>query len=155
MYMFTTFQHRVEVELALSALEERNIKKENILVVPLDNRTTERRLFDKMYRSDGVSLIDIGIALSTAFSVIGASIGFRLTWGPIIWGLIGAVSGFLIGFLIDLMMNLNKRKKEVRSKKGNLPELIVIVYCYNEQADWIEEILWNNFALGMARMDNQ
>ncbi len=39
------------------------------------------------------SLIDIGMVLGTAFSVIGASIGFKLLWGPIYWGLIGPFIG--------------------------------------------------------------
>ncbi|WP_285842707.1 hypothetical protein [Metabacillus litoralis] len=38
-------------------------------------------------------LIDIGKALGTAFSVIAASIGFKLSWGPIYWELIGAFIG--------------------------------------------------------------
>ncbi|WP_379049349.1 hypothetical protein [Metabacillus endolithicus] len=37
--------------------------------------------FEHTYRSDGTSLIDIGMALGTGFSVIVASIVFKLSWG--------------------------------------------------------------------------
>ena len=48
------------------------------------------------------------------FSVIGASIGFKLSWGPIYWGLISACIGFVLGFIIRLFIEcvIKKRKKE-------------------------------------------
>ncbi|MGG0741268.1 hypothetical protein [Niallia taxi] len=58
-------------------------------------------------------MIDIGAALATASSVVCASIGFKLAWGPIYWGLLGATEGFLIGFVIRLFTEviLKKRRK--------------------------------------------
>ena len=53
------------------------------------------------------------MALATAFSVIGASIGFKLAWGPIYWGLIGAFIGFVLGLAIRLFTErVIKRKRE-------------------------------------------
>ncbi|MFL6556937.1 MAG: hypothetical protein ACJ8MO_12555, partial [Bacillus sp. (in: firmicutes)] len=83
MQLFSTFETTSYLEMAISTLEKKGIKKECIFAVPLDNRIEERKVFDSIHRSDGTSLIDIGMALATAFSVIGASIGFELSWGPI------------------------------------------------------------------------
>lgn len=153
MYVMSTFEHSINVELALSELEMKNISKENILAVPLNNRTKERKLFDSIHRSDGVSLMDLGAVLATAFAVIGASIGFRLTWGPIIWGLIGAFVGFIIGFLFDLVMN-KKTRKEQRKMRGKTTGLILMIVCNTQEVPMVEKILWENFALGVAKIDN-
>jgi hypothetical protein len=59
-------------------LEQKGIDAKNIFIVPLDNNMEERKIFDNIHRSDGTSLIDVGAALATAFSVIGASVGFKL-----------------------------------------------------------------------------
>src|SRR5437867_532838 len=110
--LFSTFESHTFLEMAISTLEKKGIKKENIFAVPLDNRTEERKVFDSLHRSDGTSFVDIGMALSTAFAVIGASIGFKLAWGPIYWGLIGAFVGFVLGFAIRLYMELVIKKKK-------------------------------------------
>jgi hypothetical protein len=151
MYVMSTFEHSIYVELALSALEIKKISKENILAVPLNNRTEQRKLFDTIHRSDGLSLFDLASALATAFAVIGASVGFRLEWGPIIWGLIGAIIGFFLGFSIDLMYV--KKRKEQRKIKGKTSELIIIIRCSNDQVQMVEKVLWDNLALGVAKMD--
>jgi len=148
----STFEHSLYVELALSALEMRNIPKENILAVPLNNRTEERKLFDSIHYSDGISLFDLALAFATAFAVVGASVGFILVWGPIIWGVIYAIIGFILGFLIDLLKVKNKNTK--REKKGKTSELIIIVHCLNDQVQMVEEVLWDNLAIGVAKLDN-
>lgn len=151
MQLFSTFEHTIHIELALATLEKKGIKKENIFVVPLDNRTEERKVFDNMHRSDGISLIDIGAALATAFSVIGASIGFKLKLGPIYWGLIGAFVGFLLGFAIRLFTELVIKKKR-RLLKGFYSEIIVIVDCNESQGEMVENILFDHYALGVAKL---
>src|SRR5699024_6239684 len=118
MQLFSTFDHNLYLELAISKLEQTGIKREHIFAVPLDNRKEARRLFDNLHRSDGTSLIDIGSALATAFSVVGVSIGFKLTWGPIIWGLISALVGFGIGVLIRLFIELVIKGNRKNARKG-------------------------------------
>lgn len=149
--IYSTFEHSTYLELAINELEKNSVAKENIFAVPLTNRKVERRIFDSIHNSDGVSLISTGAALGTAFSVVGASLGFKLQWGPIYWGLIGAVGGFLLGFLIDFFIFkvIKKRKQLLRGKKG---EVILIVECEENQADDIESILWHHLALGIARV---
>lgn len=151
MQVYSTFEQTVFLEMAISTLEKKGIKKENIFLVPLDNRTEERKVFDTIYRSDGTSLVDIGMALATAFSVIGASIGFKLAWGPIYWGLIGAFIGFVIGFSIRLFTELVLKKKK-RVLKGRRSEIIAIVECEDTQGELVENILWNHYAYGVAKI---
>lgn len=151
MQLFSTFENNSFLELAISTLEKKGIKKEKIYVVPLDNRTEERKIFDTIHRSDGTSLIDIGMVLATAFSVVGASIGFKLVWGPIYWGLISAIIGFIIGLAIRLYMEKVLKKKK-RLLNGKHSEVIVIVDCEDAQAELAENILWSHYALGVAKV---
>lgn len=149
--VFSTFEHSTHLELAINELEKSGVAKENIFAVPLTNRKVERRIFDSIHNSDGISLMSTGAALGTAFSVVGASIGFKLQWGPIYWGLIGVIGGFLLGFIIDLFI-YKVIKKQKRLIRGKIGEVILIVECQENQADNIESILWHHLALGTARV---
>jgi hypothetical protein len=151
MQLFSTFENNSFLEIAISMLEKKGIKKESIYAIPLDNRLEERKVFDTIHRSDGTSLIDIGMALATAFSVIGASIGFELAWGPIYWGLIGAVIGFSLGFAIRLFTEKVLKKKK-RLLKGKQSEVILIIDCEETKAELVENILWSHYALGVAKV---
>jgi hypothetical protein len=147
--IYSTFEHSSYLELAITKLEEKGIK--DIFAVPLDNRTEERKLFDTIHQSDGVSFIGKGMGLAVIFSVIGASRGFVLEWGPIYWGLIGAVSGFVLGVLIDLYIyKFYKRKK--RLLKGKNSEVILIINCDESQGELVEGVLWEHLALGLAKI---
>lgn len=132
-------------------MEKIGVKKEKILAVPLINRAEERRLFDTLHRADGISLFDKGAALGTALAVIGASIGFELQWGPIYWGIIGAITGFIIGSLIDFFIFkvVHKRKRLLRGKRS---EVVVVVDCPQELVEKVEEVLWEHLALGVAKV---
>ncbi|MFC0557792.1 hypothetical protein [Halalkalibacter alkalisediminis] len=152
MQTFSTFEHSSYLELCITALEQIGIEKEAILAVPLENRVEDRRLMDTLHRADGVSLFDKGAAIGTAFSVIGASVGFILELCPIYWGLIGAATGFILGFMIDyiLFKVVHKRKRLIRGKKS---EIVLVVNCTKDQVDKVERILWENLALGVAKLD--
>ena len=152
MQLFSTFESNLYLEMAISTLEKKGITKEKIFAVPLDNMEGKRKVFDTLHRSDGISFIDIGMALATAFSVIGASIGFKLSWGPIYWGLIGAALGFIIGFAIRLFTEL-VFKKMSKARRGQKSEVILIVECKDTQAELVENILWSHFALGVAKVE--
>jgi hypothetical protein len=43
MHIFSTFESNIHLELAISTLEKKGIKKENIFGVPLDNRAEDRK----------------------------------------------------------------------------------------------------------------
>ncbi|MRH43881.1 hypothetical protein GH741_14655 [Aquibacillus halophilus] len=151
MQLFSTFESNAFLELAISSLEKKGIKKENIYAVPLDNRIEERKVFDSLHRSDGTSFIDIGMVLASAFAVIGASRGFELTWGPIYWGLIGAFSGLFIGVAIRIFTEIILKKKK-RYLKDKHSEVILIIDCEETLVPTVENILWSNFALGVAKV---
>jgi hypothetical protein len=152
MQIFSSFEHSSYLELAITALEKVGVKKESILAVPLINRVEERRLFDTLHRADGISLFDKGAAIGTAFSVIGASVGYVLEWGPIYWGLIGAASGFILGFTIDYIIYkvVHKRNRVVKGKKT---EVVLVVECQKELVEKVEEVLWEHLALGVAKLE--
>src|SRR5690625_5022731 len=97
MQLFSTFDSNIYLEMAISKLECKGIKKEAIYAVPIDNRTEEYRLLDSIHRADGTSMIDIGMALGTAFSVVGTSIGFKLAWGLFSGGLLVPSSDLFLG----------------------------------------------------------
>ncbi|GGM39573.1 hypothetical protein GCM10011351_27180 [Paraliobacillus quinghaiensis] len=154
MQIFSTFEHSLYIELAITSLEKIGLKKDNILAVPLNNRAEESSLFDTLHRSDGISLFDKGAAIGTAFAVIGASVGFTLEWGPIYWGLIGAAVGFLVGFSIDYISFkfVHKRKRIIKGKKS---EVLLVVECPMSLIDKVEGVLWEHLALGVARVNDQ
>ncbi|GIO62767.1 YqgE/AlgH family protein [Paenibacillus cineris] len=149
---FSTFQHSHYVELAISKLKENDVVQ--IYAVPLDNRSMDMKLVDTMHGTDGTSLIDIGLILAMMGGTIGVSRGFVLHWGPVFWGLIGAAVGFAVGFVYDLIKNLVKRKK-IRTVKTTAGEVILIVQCAAAQAPFVEQTLWGNRALRVAKTQMQ
>ena len=151
MQYYSTFENSMYLELAIATLEKRGIRKENIYAIPLDNRMEDRKLFDTIHNSDGTSMIDIGIALATAFSVVGTSIGYILTWGPIVWGMITALVGFVIGFAIRLFTE-KILKKQRRLSRGKNSEVILIIDCEETKGELVEHILWEHLALGVAKV---
>lgn len=151
MQLFSTFENNIFLEMAILSLEKKGLPKKDIFVIPLDNRIEDLKLFDSIHHSDGITLIDIGTALATAFSVIGASIGFKLAWGPIYWGLISAFIGFVLGFIIRLFIE-KVIKKRKRVMKGKHSEIILIVDCEDRQAEFVENVLFKHHALGVAKI---
>ena len=148
-YIISTFTYSICLELAISELEQKGIKRENILAVPLDKPLEKRKLFDTINQADGISLIDLALILGTFFMVLGVVYGFVLKWGPIIWGLIGLIFGAVIGFIIDVIPKKGKRNKK---KIGdNTSEIVIIIHCEEIQGDMVENILVSNMALGTGR----
>ncbi len=152
MQVFATFDHSPYIELAITQLEQKGIK--DIFAVPLDNQTEAPKLFDTIHRSDGTSLINKGLFLAVIFSVIGASRGFVLEWGPIYWGLIGAGGGFIIGFLVDVIWKTLQSKGKVKLK-GKKSEVILIIDCKESEGKEVEKLLWENLALGVAKVNRE
>lgn len=150
MQIYATFDHSIRLELAITKLESMGISE--IFAVPLENGPEDIEIFDSIHRSDGKSLLSKGMILAVFFSVIGASRGFKLDWGPIYWGLIGGTFGFILGFCIDLIMNLKKLKKQ-RLVKGKKSEVIIIINCKESEGRQVERILWEQLAVGVGKVD--
>lgn len=144
--IISSFEHSVSLELALTELEENGIEKENIVAVPLDPLKAPTKALDTIHRSDGKSLLDLAAILGTIFSVLGASYGFALDWGPIIWGLLGLAFGACIGFIIDYIFT---NKQNNLNKQINT-EVILIIKCPEQKSRMVKQILVDHLALGVG-----
>lgn len=150
MQIFATFDYSSFLELALTDLESKGVT--DIYAVPLDARQEKMKVMDSLHRADGISLMDKGLIFAFLLATIGASKGFEWRLGPVIWGLIGAVSGFLLGVAINLLLMAAKRKRDKRRlRQGKKAEVIVVVTCEARDAAMVEDVLWEHFALGVAK----
>lgn len=148
MLVIATFENSIYIELAISTLEQKGILKEKIFAAPLDKRKEQRKLFDSIHYADGISLFDTGAILGTCLMLLGCIYGFVLKWGPIIWGIIGALTGITIGILIKLW--IVKKQKRGNAKIGS--EIILMVRCDDSQLESVEDILWEHLALGITHV---
>jgi hypothetical protein len=150
MYIISTFDHSVYLELAITAIQMKGIKKEKIMAVSDDKKGEQRALFDSMHSSDGLSLFDLPAILAVIFAVFGGIYGFALKWGSLIWGLIAITAGFTLGFVIKLMIT-KKYSHRQRDKRGT--EVVLIIECIETQLEMVKEILWSHNALGVSKLD--
>ncbi|MDF2545430.1 MAG: rane protein [Anaerosolibacter sp.] len=151
MYIVATFAYNNYLELAVTAIQMKGVAKERILAAPLDKRGEERRLFDNIHYSDGLSLIDLAAVLGTIFMLLGSIYGFVLEWGPILWGLIGLGSGCAVGIIIKLMVT--KKHNKNRSKTLKESEVVLIIECEENELEMVKKTLWENHALGVSKLD--
>ena len=149
MYIVSTFDHSNYLELAITAIQMRGIAKENILGVSMDKRAEDRKLFDTLHSSDGLSLLDLPIILGTLFCLFGSIYGFVLAWRPVLWGIIGLFFGFCIGLIIKL---ITTKKYDNRQKKLRATEVVLIIECKENQLDIVTDLLWENHALGVRKL---
>lgn len=150
MQIFATFEYSAVLEMVISELEVNGITR--IYAVPLDLRKKEPRLMDSLHRADGLSFLDKGMVLGFMFATFGASKGFVWEWGPVIWGLIGAVIGILLGIVINWSIYFFKRhKNQMEIKKGKKGDVVLIITCEEGQVSVVTDILWDHKALGLAK----
>ena len=145
MYLIATFEQSLSVELVISTLLQAGIPKEQILALPLKKKPTSRTMFDTMHSSDGFSTIDLSAIFGTCFMLLGAIYGFELEWGPILWGIIGAVTGILLGVCAKLIT-----VKKMKSSPASTSEVILMIKLLDTKRDLIEQILLNHNALGIT-----
>ncbi|MFD2330543.1 hypothetical protein ACFSR7_14930 [Cohnella sp. GCM10020058] len=150
MQIFATFDYSTLLEIAITELEAHGVS--SIYAVPLDLRKEEPRLMDSLHRADGLSFLDKGMVLAFMFATVGASKGFVWAWGPVIWGIIGAVAGFVLGVAINGFLYLRKRRKRRTAlSKGKSGDVILVVSCEADKAAIVADILWDHKALGLAK----
>lgn len=147
MHIISTFEHNQLLEIAINDLQRRGIHKNQILALPLQKPLREAQIFDTIHKADGISAIDGAVALGTFFMIMGGIYGFLLTWGPLIWGLLGFAGAFSIGLAAGWYRITRKRKKANTTSA----EVVVIIDCANTQADMVEKVLIEHQALGMTR----
>lgn len=148
MHVVSSFHHSLHTELAVSGLIEQGIKQDMIFIAPLEVRGEARKIFDTIHHADGVSLFDGGAILGTACSTLGVIYGFVLSWGPIIWGLLGFAIGFIVGGLLDYVITRVRHSKNRR--QDTMSEVIIIVQCQEHQVDMVKDYLWEHLALGLT-----
>ncbi|WP_078410900.1 hypothetical protein [Priestia abyssalis] len=149
MLIIGTFEHSIELEQALAILEHSGISRDHILVSFMDSEpTSPSHLMSKSHdvRSKG---FEVGISFATGSAVIGASVGFILTWGPIIWGLIASFIGFGIGFGLYYIIKKGNRRSHFAKK---LPEVTIVIQCTEDHSNHIKEIMWNYRALTVGQV---
>jgi len=151
MYLIATFEYNHFLERAVTGIQMQGVSKERILAAPLDKRGEERKLFDTLHASDGVSLIDFAAVLGTICMLLGTIYGFVLPWGPIWWGLIGLVGGFAIGLIIKLIAT--KKYAKDRAKPEKAPEVVLIIECQEPELEMVRSVLWDCHALGISKLD--
>lgn len=151
MYVIATFEQSIFLELAITALEQKGIPKQHILAVPLDKRKEPRMIMDTIHRADGHSMLDLAAVLGTVFMLLGAIYGFVLAWGPILWGIIGACFGLILGFLIKYAIARKKMGKFGGDPKKITSEAVLIIACDEGKWETVEALLWDNTALGVSR----
>jgi hypothetical protein len=150
MYIVSTFDHSIYLELAITAIQMKGIKKENIMAVSMDKKGEERMLFDTIHSSDGLSLLDLPAILGVVFGVFGGIYGFILKWGPLLWGLISIAVGAALGFVIKLIIT-KKYSHRQNDKRGT--EVVLIIECIESQLEMVKDMLWANKALGVSKLD--
>lgn len=147
MLVIGTFEHSIELEECLLVVENTGISRQHILVIPMDTHPPPALEQYLASQSDRHSRgIETGMALATAASVIGTSVGFKLAWGPIFSGLTAAVLGFIIGFGLYRLTTEGTYQQQEK-----LPEVNVIVQCNEDQSTLIVSAMWRYNALSVAR----
>ncbi len=131
MHIVSTFEHSLSLEYALSGIEEIGITRDCIWTIPLESQLPHANILDTTHGADGISVINAAAVFGTILGVLGASFGFALYLGPIIWGLIGFGTGALIGFTSQYYIKKRKQKKA-----GQLSfyysEVVVIIDCQQD-----------------------
>jgi hypothetical protein len=150
MNLFATFKQSIELEQALAELESSCVSTNQILVIYMENEPAQVQLTGRT-REIHSNSFEAGMASATGSAVIGASIGFVLAWGPIIWGLICVIIGFTIGYSVYYF--LKKNSVHTRRLKKE-PEVLVIIQCTEIQVHPIREILWKYRALTVGQTED-
>lgn len=148
MYIISTFEQTINLEIVLTSLMMKGIPKEDILAVPMDKKNEDRMLFDRTHSSDSLSMLDLPIILGAIFSLFGVIYGFKLSWGPVLWALIGTGFGVGIGILIKLYTTRKRNEKQ----RNETAEVVVFISCKVSQMQMVQDALWAYSALGVGKL---
>lgn len=149
MYIVATFEHDITLELALNDIELKGIKRKDILCLPLNKRVQTKKFFDTVHRTDGRNTMGFPYIAACSLSLFGSIYGFKFKWGPIIWAGLGFLAGLAVGFAIQyIIYRLWKRT----SRRNSLSEVVVMVHCEKTKEDEVIDTMWEQGALGVAKL---
>ncbi|MDF2674384.1 MAG: hypothetical protein K0R09_2652 [Clostridiales bacterium] len=149
-YIVSTFDHSIYLELAITAIQMKGINKENIMAISMDQKSEKVMFFDSIHSSDGLSLFDLPAILAVIGGIFGGIYGFVLKWGPLLWGLIAIFAGFSIGLIIKLIIT-KKYSDRQKDKRGT--EVVLLIECMESQAEMVKDMLWAHKALGVRKLN--
>lgn len=156
MVVIGSFIQTTELELTLSVLEHHGIPADRIAVVPMSGRENIQTYVSAKSGTVNEKAFELGIAFATALGVVGTSIGFSLELGPLMWGVIFAFGGMLATFLISRAIMLRRQRKITgkrnRDRSSYQPEIIVLVQCEKERAEWVGQTMLQYNALSIGEM---
>ena len=146
--IIATFDHSLFVEMVIHDIEKLGVPAQNIVALPVVNLDSQTHIIDTIHRVDGGSVLDGAMMSATIFSVLGTIYGFIWHWGPIIWGLLGLVGGFLLGLIIEVVIN----KKKLNTVAKRKSEVIIEVTCSAALQDQLIKVLKMRKAMGYVIM---
>ncbi|MCQ2009097.1 MAG: hypothetical protein ABF629_13275 [Sporolactobacillus sp.] len=141
------FHPSLSVELLLTELQRNKIKKSDISCFVLKAPTQSKPKSGYKDPTETTSLADLGFIFATIFGVIGASVGFLLPLGPIIWGIASSVFGFLLGFIIDCCYT-----KVLKQKPHTY--ILVSIDCTSEKESLIKKIAETHQVIGLTVIES-
>ncbi|MDI4644735.1 hypothetical protein [Cohnella hashimotonis] len=141
MLLIGCFAHSLELEQALADIERSGIERRHILAVGMNLRA------DSAAEARHSDAVEMGAAWATALAVVGVACGFGLAWGPIVWGIVGAVVGFGMGFCLH---RLWLRGPARSGTSAPAPEVTVIVQCPAGLSDAVRFAMYRRGALSVG-----
>ncbi|RXT03712.1 hypothetical protein [Ammoniphilus sp. CFH 90114] len=142
--IIASFDHSPFVEMAIHDMETMGIPAQNIIALPLENNDAKTHIIDSIHRVDGRSILDGAMVGASIFMVLGTIYGFVWKWGPVIWGLLGLIGGFILGLIVELL--LNKKKLQVFASRKS--EVIIQVTCDSSLQNQTINVLKTRRAIG-------
>ncbi len=151
MHIIASFEPSAYVEMAILALERDGIDRSRIAAVPLKPGSANKALLHAVQRGSGNDAFDAAAVLGTICSVLSASFGFELRWGPILWGLIGLAAGAGTGFLLHRLFSKSKTDTKPRENAS----VVLIVRCEPNESGMISGIMQQFSAGGIGMLQEQ
>ncbi|WP_245867558.1 hypothetical protein SPSIL_018320 [Sporomusa silvacetica DSM 10669] len=150
-FIISTFEHSMYLELAISDLEIRGIPRNQIFAASMEKKQKPMFLIDTIHRADGVGTMDVACITGAFTAVLGGVYGYIWYGGPLLWGLIGLTLGFIVGGSIDIFVT--KKKRRLVSSDSST-EVVLIIKCEPVQTSLVEEVLTRHLALGMTQVNS-
>lgn len=143
MYVISVFEPALSVELAVTALEKSGISRRHIMAAPIEKQKKSSRFFDTIHDANRTSQFDLPMVLGAFLALFGCIYGFVLSWGPVVWGVIGGIIGFGAGLLFKYLRFKKSNKTELET------EVVLFVTCEENRAEAVKKVLSDNGALGI------